>query len=192
MSRIVSSLVISFISFQTITCDCEATAALQLKASRRKADKLEISHYRVNVNRFRARLNVICITEKLLLDLKCDGWPDVCIIFLRYFFNQWLRDISRYPCTFAFTLGESLAGPSRHDKERSGREPIAGSRNGNRNRRVKGDQCSSEFVPISELSTVMEGTGDHATQLFDAYALRQRGKFIFKRLGYAVPFLHNE
>ncbi|XP_050490515.1 uncharacterized protein LOC126873549 isoform X2 [Bombus huntii] len=61
----------------TITCDCEATPALQLKASRRKADKLEISHYRVNVNRFRARLNVICITEKLLLDLKCDGWPDV-------------------------------------------------------------------------------------------------------------------
>ncbi|XP_043516901.1 uncharacterized protein LOC122532297 isoform X12 [Frieseomelitta varia] len=61
----------------TITCDCEATPALQLKASRRKADKLEVSHYRVNVNRFRARLNVICITEKLLLDLKCDGWPDV-------------------------------------------------------------------------------------------------------------------
>ncbi|XP_026671753.1 uncharacterized protein LOC108627862 isoform X3 [Ceratina calcarata] len=61
----------------TITCDCEATPALQLKASRRKSDKLEVSHYRVNVNRFRARLNVICITEKLLLDLKCDGWPDV-------------------------------------------------------------------------------------------------------------------
>ncbi|XP_017767274.1 PREDICTED: uncharacterized protein LOC108555903 isoform X5 [Eufriesea mexicana] len=61
----------------TITCDCEATPALQLKAFRRKADKLEVSHYRVNVNRFRARLNVICITEKLLLDLKCDGWPDV-------------------------------------------------------------------------------------------------------------------
>lgn len=61
----------------TITCDCEATPALQLKAFRRKAEKLEVSHYRVNVNRFRARLNVICITEKLLLDLKCDGWPDV-------------------------------------------------------------------------------------------------------------------
>nr|XP_012139466.1 PREDICTED: uncharacterized protein LOC100877431 isoform X3 [Megachile rotundata] len=61
----------------TITCDCEATPALQLKAFRRKADKLEVSHYRVNVNRFRARLNVICITEKLLLDLKCDGWPEV-------------------------------------------------------------------------------------------------------------------
>ncbi|KZC11822.1 C2 domain-containing protein 2 [Dufourea novaeangliae] len=61
----------------TITCDCEATPALQLKAFRRKADKLEVSHYRVNVNRFRARLNVISITEKLLLDLKCDGWPEV-------------------------------------------------------------------------------------------------------------------
>ncbi|XP_053987071.1 uncharacterized protein LOC128892544 isoform X3 [Hylaeus anthracinus] len=60
-----------------ITCDCEATPALQLKAFRRKGDKLEVGHYRVNVNRFRARLNVICITEKLLLDLKCDGWPEV-------------------------------------------------------------------------------------------------------------------
>ncbi|XP_043260559.1 uncharacterized protein LOC122402095 isoform X2 [Colletes gigas] len=60
-----------------ITCDCEATPALQLKAFRRKGDKLDVRHYRVNVNRFRARLNVICITEKLLLDLKCDGWPEV-------------------------------------------------------------------------------------------------------------------
>ncbi|KAG7209895.1 hypothetical protein KM043_011496 [Ampulex compressa] len=63
----------------TITCDCEATPALQLKAFRQKGDKVEISHYRVNVNRFRARLNVICITEKLLIDLKCDGWPEVKI-----------------------------------------------------------------------------------------------------------------
>ncbi|XP_034944691.1 uncharacterized protein [Chelonus insularis] len=61
----------------TITCDCEATPALQLKAFRQKGDKVEVSHYRVNVNRFRARLNVVCITDKLLLDLKCDGWPEV-------------------------------------------------------------------------------------------------------------------
>lgn len=38
---------------------------------------MEVNHYRVNVNRFRARLNVVCITEKLLVDLKCDGWPEV-------------------------------------------------------------------------------------------------------------------
>ncbi|KAK2586822.1 hypothetical protein KPH14_011842 [Odynerus spinipes] len=61
----------------TITCDCEATPALQLKAFRQRGDKLDSSHYRVNVNRFRARLNVVCITEKLLIDLKCDGWPEV-------------------------------------------------------------------------------------------------------------------
>ncbi|XP_011689259.1 PREDICTED: uncharacterized protein LOC105450868 isoform X2 [Wasmannia auropunctata] len=63
----------------TITCDCEATPALQLKAFRQRGDKVEINHYRVNVNRFRARLNVVCITEKLLVDLKCDGWPEVKI-----------------------------------------------------------------------------------------------------------------
>ncbi|XP_015608606.1 uncharacterized protein LOC107274231 isoform X3 [Cephus cinctus] len=61
----------------TITCDCEATPALQLKAFRQKGDRVETSHYRVNVNRFRARLNVVSITEKLLLDIKCDGWPEV-------------------------------------------------------------------------------------------------------------------
>ncbi|EGI62210.1 PREDICTED: uncharacterized protein LOC105149284 isoform X3 [Acromyrmex echinatior] len=63
----------------TITCDCEATPALQLKAFRQRGDKVDINHYRVNVNRFRARLNVVCITEKLLIDLKCDGWPEVKI-----------------------------------------------------------------------------------------------------------------
>ncbi|XP_046425648.1 uncharacterized protein LOC124182418 isoform X2 [Neodiprion fabricii] len=61
----------------TITCDCEATPALQLKAFRQRGEKVEASHYRVNVNRFRARLHLVCITEKLLLDLKCDGWPEV-------------------------------------------------------------------------------------------------------------------
>lgn len=40
---------------------------------------MEVSHYRVNVNRFRARLTVFCITEKLLADVKCDGWPDVSL-----------------------------------------------------------------------------------------------------------------
>lgn len=61
----------------TITCDCDATPALQLKAFRQKGEKVEVSHYRVNVNRFRARLNVVCVTEKLLADLKCDGWPEI-------------------------------------------------------------------------------------------------------------------
>nr|CAD7194269.1 unnamed protein product [Timema douglasi] len=63
----------------TITCDFEATPALQLKAFRQKGEKVEVSHYRVNVNRFRARLNIICVTEKMLADIKCDGWPDIKI-----------------------------------------------------------------------------------------------------------------
>ncbi|CAK1549349.1 unnamed protein product [Leptosia nina] len=60
-----------------ITCDCEATPAFQLKAFSQRGEKVEVSHYRVNVNRFRARLNVTCITEKLIGELKCDGWPEV-------------------------------------------------------------------------------------------------------------------
>ncbi|XP_041985955.1 phospholipid transfer protein C2CD2L isoform X3 [Aricia agestis] len=61
----------------TITCDCEATPAFQLKAFSQRGEKVEVSHYRVNVNRFRARLHVVCITEKLCGELKCDGWPEV-------------------------------------------------------------------------------------------------------------------
>ncbi|CAH0757302.1 unnamed protein product [Diatraea saccharalis] len=61
----------------TITCDCDATPAFQLKAFSQRGEKVEVSHYRVNVNKFRARLNVICITEKLTGELKCDGWPEV-------------------------------------------------------------------------------------------------------------------
>ncbi|XP_014248065.1 uncharacterized protein LOC106665824 isoform X4 [Cimex lectularius] len=61
----------------TITCDCETTPALQLKVFRQKGEKVEVSHYRLNVNRFRARLNIVAITEKLLADIKCDGWPEV-------------------------------------------------------------------------------------------------------------------
>ncbi|XP_050357953.1 uncharacterized protein LOC126778448 isoform X5 [Nymphalis io] len=61
----------------TITSDCEATPAFQLKAFSQRGEKVEVSHYRVNVNRFRARLHVVFITDKLTGELKCDGWPDV-------------------------------------------------------------------------------------------------------------------
>ncbi|KPJ02018.1 Serine/threonine-protein kinase D3 [Papilio xuthus] len=47
----------------TITCDCEATPAFQLKAFSQRL--------------FRARLNIVCVTDKLTGDLKCDGWPEV-------------------------------------------------------------------------------------------------------------------
>lgn len=61
----------------TITCDCEATPAFQLKAFRQKGEKVEVSHYRVNVNRFRARISIVCITDKLSGEVRCDGWPEV-------------------------------------------------------------------------------------------------------------------
>ncbi|XP_057672018.1 phospholipid transfer protein C2CD2L isoform X1 [Diorhabda carinulata] len=63
----------------TITCDCECTPALQLKSFRQKGEKNETSHYRVNVNRFRARLNIFCVSEKLRANVKCDGWPEIKI-----------------------------------------------------------------------------------------------------------------
>ncbi|KAJ8975009.1 hypothetical protein NQ317_010110 [Molorchus minor] len=64
---------------QTITFDCDATPAFQLKSFRQKGDKVETSHYRVNVNKFRARLNIFCISDKLQASIKCDGWPEIKI-----------------------------------------------------------------------------------------------------------------
>lgn len=63
----------------TITCDCESTPAFQLKSFRQKGDKVDTSHYRVNINRFRARLNIFCVSEKLQASVKCDGWPEIKI-----------------------------------------------------------------------------------------------------------------
>ncbi|XP_050315110.1 C2 domain-containing protein 2 isoform X2 [Anthonomus grandis grandis] len=61
----------------TITCDLESTPAFQLKSFRQKGEKVDTSHYRVNVNRFRARLNIFCVSEKLSADVKLDGWPEI-------------------------------------------------------------------------------------------------------------------
>nr|XP_018900923.1 PREDICTED: uncharacterized protein LOC109032994 isoform X3 [Bemisia tabaci] len=63
----------------TITCDCDATPAMQLKALRQKGEKVEVSHYRVNINKFRARLHILCITEKLTAQVRADGWPEIKI-----------------------------------------------------------------------------------------------------------------
>ncbi|VVC44170.1 C2 domain,Protein kinase C-like, phorbol ester/diacylglycerol-binding domain [Cinara cedri] len=64
----------------TITGDCDATPAMQLKAMRQKGDKVEVSHYRVNVNKLQARLNMSCDTGKKRGQIKFDGWPKVKVI----------------------------------------------------------------------------------------------------------------
>ncbi|XP_050530670.1 uncharacterized protein LOC126899654 [Daktulosphaira vitifoliae] len=64
----------------TITCDCDAMPAMQLKAMRQKGDKVDVSHYRVNVNKLQARMTVICDTPRKKAEIKFDGWPKVKII----------------------------------------------------------------------------------------------------------------
>ncbi|XP_025206259.1 uncharacterized protein LOC112602410 isoform X2 [Melanaphis sacchari] len=64
----------------TITCDCDATPAMQLKAMRQKGDKVDVSHYRVNVNKLQARLNISCDTAKKRGQIKFDGWPKVKVM----------------------------------------------------------------------------------------------------------------
>lgn len=66
---------------------------MQLKAFRQRDDKVEVSHYRVNVNKFRSRLNISCITEKLHVKVKFDGWPEVSnIIFIFLFLANFEAD----------------------------------------------------------------------------------------------------
>jgi len=85
---------------QTITCDCDATPAMQLKAMRQKGDKVDVSHYRVNVNKLQARLNMSCDTGKKRGQIKFDGWPKVLLTAFDIINIRPLsaRAIMRFPC----------------------------------------------------------------------------------------------
>lgn len=59
--------------------DCECTPVLQLKAYRQKAGKIETSHYKATVSRFRGRLTIKMDYYKLLGDLRTEGYPEVSL-----------------------------------------------------------------------------------------------------------------
>lgn len=69
------------LDLQTITMDCECTPVLQLKAYRQKAGKIETSHYKATVSRFRGRLTIKMDYYKLFGDMKTEGYPEVCSCF---------------------------------------------------------------------------------------------------------------
>lgn len=62
---------------------------MQLKAMRQKGDKVDVSHYRVNVNKLQARLNMECDTAKKRGHVKFDGWPKVSTDRLFIYFFSW-------------------------------------------------------------------------------------------------------
>ncbi|XP_055693588.1 uncharacterized protein LOC129795997 isoform X19 [Lutzomyia longipalpis] len=63
----------------TITMDCECTPVLQVKAFRQKSGKVETSHYKATISRFRGRLTIKMDYYKLLGDMRCEGYPDIRI-----------------------------------------------------------------------------------------------------------------
>uniref|UniRef100_A0A1L8DKK9 Protein kinase c conserved region 1 n=1 Tax=Nyssomyia neivai TaxID=330878 RepID=A0A1L8DKK9_9DIPT len=63
----------------TITMDCECTPVLQVKAFRQKSGKVETSHYKATVSRFRGRLTIKMDYYKLLGEMRCEGYPDIRI-----------------------------------------------------------------------------------------------------------------
>lgn len=62
---------------QTITWDCETTPVLQVKAFRQKAGKVETSHYKATVSRFRGRVSTNINYNTLKGEMKTEGYPEV-------------------------------------------------------------------------------------------------------------------
>ncbi|XP_032293072.1 uncharacterized protein [Drosophila virilis] len=62
-----------------ITFDCDAMPVLQVKTFRQKSGKVETSHYKVTVSRFRARMSIPINYNTLKGEMRVDGYPDVRI-----------------------------------------------------------------------------------------------------------------
>ncbi|SPP72687.1 blast:Protein kinase C-like 3 [Drosophila guanche] len=62
-----------------ITFDCDATPVLQVKTFRQKSGKVETSHYKVTVSRFRARMAIPMNYNTLKGEMRVEGYPDVRI-----------------------------------------------------------------------------------------------------------------
>ncbi|XP_034477638.1 uncharacterized protein LOC117784108 isoform X12 [Drosophila innubila] len=62
-----------------ITFDCDAMPVLQVKTFRQKSGKVETSHYKVTVSRFRARMSIPMNYNTLKGEMRVDGYPDVRI-----------------------------------------------------------------------------------------------------------------
>ncbi|CAD7012982.1 unnamed protein product [Ceratitis capitata] len=60
-----------------ITFDCDAQPVLQVKTFRQKAGKVDTSHYKVTVSRFRARMATAISYNSLKGEMKVDGYPDI-------------------------------------------------------------------------------------------------------------------
>ncbi|XP_033253652.1 uncharacterized protein LOC117185790 isoform X19 [Drosophila miranda] len=62
-----------------ITFDCDAMPVLQVKTFRQKSGKVETSHYKVTVSRFRARMAIPMNYNSLKGEMRVEGYPDVLI-----------------------------------------------------------------------------------------------------------------
>ncbi|XP_022231195.2 uncharacterized protein LOC111080086 isoform X13 [Drosophila obscura] len=62
-----------------ITFDCDAMPVLQVKTFRQKSGKVETSHYKVTVSRFRARMAIPMNYNTLKGEMRVEGYPDVRI-----------------------------------------------------------------------------------------------------------------
>lgn len=57
---------------------------LQVKTFRQKSGKVETSHYKVTVSRFRARMSIPINYNTLKGEMRVDGYPDVSALYRYY------------------------------------------------------------------------------------------------------------
>lgn len=62
---------------KVITFDCEATPVLQVKSFRQKFGKVDTSHYKLTVSRFRGRMTANMNYNNLKGEMQVEGYPDV-------------------------------------------------------------------------------------------------------------------
>jgi len=63
-----------------LTCDCDCNPVLQAKAFYESAGKSEVSHYKITVSRFKARLNILVNFISLKGCLRIEGYPDIKLV----------------------------------------------------------------------------------------------------------------
>uniref|UniRef100_A0A336MSA0 CSON005932 protein n=1 Tax=Culicoides sonorensis TaxID=179676 RepID=A0A336MSA0_CULSO len=63
-----------------LTCDCECNIVMQAKAFTNNNDKVEVSHYKVTVSRFKAHLGLVMNYITLKGAMRIEGYPDIRLI----------------------------------------------------------------------------------------------------------------
>ncbi|XP_063696734.1 uncharacterized protein LOC134827822 [Culicoides brevitarsis] len=63
-----------------LTCDCDCNVVFQAKTFTNNNDKVEVSHYKVTVSRFKARLAIVMNYITLKGNMRIEGYPEIKLV----------------------------------------------------------------------------------------------------------------